>query len=96
MLNLTSQGFVTIDFTDSFAPPVIDPWHRYRQNDNAGSVIKFLEAPSFENYIMAPVNGLENVATDEDLDGYISNTGRMIFHPSGPPSCRLRVLIMAW
>src|SRR3954468_8363241 len=47
------------------------------------SAERFVSAPAWKDYVLAPYGGLENTTTDTDLDAYIRlNTGS-IDHPVG-------------
>ncbi|KAG6901001.1 hypothetical protein C0995_002586 [Termitomyces sp. Mi166 len=47
------------------------------------STLKFLTAPSWAGYVITPVNGLENVTTDAEIDAYVQKNTQTIFHPVG-------------
>jgi choline dehydrogenase-like flavoprotein len=85
----TSRGYITINSTDPLDLPVMDTALLKDEFDQAVMVealkraFEFLAAPSFNGYIVAPINGLQNSMTDEELRQYAMNSAGTINHPIG-------------
>lgn len=84
----SSKGFVKLNSTDPFTPPLIDPAYLTEKSDMVimreaiRSALKFVSAPAWSDYILGPTGGLDNTTTDATLDAYIrANTGTF-FHPT--------------
>ncbi|KAG6902090.1 hypothetical protein C0995_004441 [Termitomyces sp. Mi166 len=86
MLCPLSRGSVTINSTNPFDPPVIDPGLLSSNFDIAimreaiRSARRFIAAPAWSNYT---ISLLSNATTDAELDEYIRNNAASIFHPVG-------------
>lgn len=50
------------------------------------AAIRFVAAPAWKDYIIAPVGGLEDTDTDDKLNAYIQAGTTTIFHPYGSAS----------
>ena len=79
-----SRGFITINSSDPFAAPLIDPrlltedidLYMVRQGIKAG--MRFVAAKAWEGYFVRP---LFNLTTDEEIDQYIREHTVSFFHP---------------
>ncbi|KZV99173.1 alcohol oxidase [Exidia glandulosa HHB12029] len=79
-----SRGFVTINSSDPFAAPLIDPrllsedidLYIVRQGLRAG--MRFIAAKAWEGYFIRP---LQNLTTDEEFDQFIREHAVSFFHP---------------
>lgn len=79
-----SRGFVTINSSDPFAAPLIDPrllsedidLYIVRQGIKAGQ--RFVAAKAWEGYFVRP---LVTLTTDEEIDEYIRQNAVSFFHP---------------
>ncbi len=79
-----SRGFVTINASDPFAAPLIDPrllsedidLYIVRQGIKAGQ--RFVAAKAWEGYFVRP---LVRLTTDEEIDEYIRQNAVSFFHP---------------
>ncbi|KAJ6625745.1 aryl-alcohol-oxidase from pleurotus Eryingii [Mycena sp. CBHHK59/15] len=76
-----SRGSVTLNSSDPFAPPLINPNFLSSELDVAimreaiRSVFRFAAAPAWEDYIISPVS-LNSTSSDAELDQYIrDNSG---------------------
>ncbi|TFK33728.1 aryl-alcohol-oxidase from pleurotus Eryingii [Crucibulum laeve] len=84
-----SRGSVTLATSNPFDSPLIDPGYLTSEFDlftmksAVRSAQRFLSAPIWNGYIIAPVNGLENTTTDAGLEAYIRANTVTIFHPVG-------------
>ncbi|EIN05758.1 alcohol oxidase [Punctularia strigosozonata HHB-11173 SS5] len=80
----SSRGSVTINSSDPFAPPLINPnlladeldLYIVRQGLKAG--MRYLAAPAWDGYFVRP---LQNLTTDEQFDAYIREHAVSFFHP---------------
>ncbi|KAJ6535917.1 glucose-methanol-choline oxidoreductase [Mycena vulgaris] len=88
VLNPVSRGSITINSSNPFDPPVIDVGFFQSELDllTAREAIKralrFFKAPVWRDYIIAPIQDLENLSQDE-LDEYIRNTAGVSWHLVG-------------
>ncbi|KAF7368920.1 GMC oxidoreductase [Mycena venus] len=88
VLHPVSHGSVIINSSNPFDSPVIDV--RFYQEDidiftareAVKKVLKFAEAPTWKDYIIAPTVDLENLS-EADLDDYIRNTTASAVHLVG-------------
>ncbi|EIN06554.1 FAD-linked reductases C-terminal domain-containing protein [Punctularia strigosozonata HHB-11173 SS5] len=80
----SSRGSVTINSSNPFAPPLINPnlladeldLYIVRQGLKAG--MRYLAAPAWDGYFVRP---LQNLTTDEQFDAYIHEHAVSFFHP---------------
>lgn len=84
-------GNITLATNDPFDMPLINPnllgteFDMFTMREAIRSVLRFISAPAWQDYIIAPTGGLQNSLTDEELDNFIINnpaTGT-VFHPIG-------------
>ncbi|KAJ7933087.1 glucose-methanol-choline oxidoreductase [Mycena leptocephala] len=88
VLNPVSRGSVTINSSNPFDSPIIDVG--FFQNDvdiftarqAVQKVLRFVKAPTWRDYITAPIVDLENMSQDA-LDEYIRNTAQSASHLVG-------------
>ncbi|KAF4610917.1 hypothetical protein D9613_007239 [Agrocybe pediades] len=86
LLTPTSRGSVTINSSDPFAAPLIDPNMLSTEFDVAGliesirSVRRFVSAPAWDGYIATSVT---NATTDAELEAFVRSTTSTLFHPVG-------------
>ncbi|KAJ7715728.1 pyranose dehydrogenase [Mycena maculata] len=79
VLNPTSRGSVTLQSNNPFDPPLIDPGllktdiDIYTAREGIKRAYRFVQAPVWQDYIIAPINALLNLST-EALDEFIRNT----------------------
>ncbi|KAE9395309.1 aryl-alcohol oxidase-like protein [Gymnopus androsaceus JB14] len=87
-----SRGSVTINSSDPFAPPLINPGYFTSPFDIAAmrqalqSVFQFLSAPSWDGYIFSQFGNFENITASTEsnvLDDYIKNSTSTSAHPVG-------------
>ncbi|KIK58972.1 hypothetical protein GYMLUDRAFT_44993 [Collybiopsis luxurians FD-317 M1] len=87
-----SRGSMTINSTDPFAPPLINPGYFSSPFDIAAMrqamriALKYASAPTWKGYILSPFGALANItaASDDDvLDEYIQNSTFSLAHPVG-------------
>ncbi|KAI0794391.1 hypothetical protein C8Q74DRAFT_1365854 [Fomes fomentarius] len=79
-----SRGFITINSSDPFAAPLIDPrllsedidLYIVRQGIKAGQ--RFVAVKAWEGYF---IRSLVNLTTDEEIDEYIRQNTVSFFHP---------------
>lgn len=45
------------------------------------SAFRFLAAPSWNNYVVAPFGGLANATTDAELEAYVRANAATVYHP---------------
>lgn len=74
---------------DPFDAPLINPnllgteFDLFTMREAIRSAKRFVSAPAWKDYIIAPVNGLENTDTDETLNAFIQGNSATVFHPFG-------------
>ncbi|KAG6826879.1 hypothetical protein H0H92_014059 [Tricholoma furcatifolium] len=75
----TSRGTVSINSTNPFDPPLINPnflsteFDIFAARGAIQSAISFLAAPVWKDIVIGPAGGLAGATTDELLDEYIRN-----------------------
>ncbi|KAF5346542.1 hypothetical protein D9756_010032 [Leucocoprinus leucothites] len=91
----TSRGSIRLNTSDPFSAPLIDPGLLNTPLDfeiikySIRSAQRFLSGRAWKDYIIAPLNGLDNttmVGTDEELGEYVRANTATIFHPVGTAS----------
>ncbi|KAF7342997.1 GMC oxidoreductase [Mycena venus] len=88
VLNPVSRGSVTINSSNPFDSPVIDVGFLtsdvdlFTGREAIAKVLKLFKAPTWQDYIIAPIGDLEN-SSDDELDEYIRNTTRSTNHLVG-------------
>ncbi|KAF8159226.1 aryl-alcohol oxidase-like protein [Crassisporium funariophilum] len=86
VLTPTSRGSVTINSTNPFDPPLINPnflttdFDIFAMREAIRSARRFIAAPVWSNYTISRVS---NATTDAELDVYIRSGASTIFHPVG-------------
>ncbi|KAG6820209.1 hypothetical protein H0H93_003863 [Arthromyces matolae] len=91
LVSPSSRGSVTINSTNPFDPPLIDPALLKEESDRKmmraalRHAFKFVTAPVFDGYVVSPAGDLPNatIATDAQLDAYMSAEAGTFFHPTG-------------
>ncbi|KDR73180.1 hypothetical protein GALMADRAFT_125264 [Galerina marginata CBS 339.88] len=87
-----ARGSVTLATSNPFDAPNIDPsllgseFDLFTMREAVRSAERFVAAPAWKDYIIAPFGGLENTNTEAKLDDYIRANGNTIFHPVGTAS----------
>lgn len=85
----SSRGSVSLNSSNPFAPPIIDPallateYDRAIMREAVRSSQRFASAPALSGYIVGPVPPLASATTDAELDAYISAGATTLFHPCG-------------
>ncbi|KAJ7280616.1 alcohol oxidase [Mycena rebaudengoi] len=85
MLTPTSRGSITLQSNNPFDPPLIDPgllvtdFDLFTARESIKKAYRFVEAPVWKDYIIAPTIDLLNMTTDA-LDEFIRNTGSSSGH----------------
>ncbi|KAJ7130814.1 alcohol oxidase [Mycena crocata] len=86
-----SRGSITLNSSDPFAPPLIDPnllgseFDLFVMREAVKSVQRFVTAQAWDGYIISPLTSL-NGTTDADLDAYIRSESSSEYHPVGTAS----------
>ncbi|KAG6853679.1 hypothetical protein C0991_002322 [Blastosporella zonata] len=89
LVSPSSRGSVTINSTNPFDPPLIDPALLKEESDRKmmraalRHAFKFVAAPVFSNYVIGPAGDLANATTDAQLDAYMDAEAGTFFHPTG-------------
>ncbi|KAG6917770.1 hypothetical protein DXG01_001175 [Tephrocybe rancida] len=89
VVNPTSRGSVTLNSSDPFQQPLINPgvldseFDKFAIREAVKASSRFLEAPAWKDYVVAPIAGLENVTTDAELDEYITQSTVIALHGVG-------------
>jgi len=84
-----SGGSVILASSNPFDAPIINPdflateFDIFTMRAAVRSAGRFVSAPAWRDYILAPFGGLENTTTDADLDEYIRSRAVSISHPVG-------------
>ncbi|KAJ6452802.1 glucose dehydrogenase short protein [Mycena sanguinolenta] len=79
VLSPTSRGSITLQSTDPFVPPLIDlgllttDFDLFTARESIKRAYRFVQAPVWKDYIIAPTIDLLNMSTDA-LDEFIRNT----------------------
>ncbi|KAF8170084.1 hypothetical protein BJ912DRAFT_1025458 [Pholiota molesta] len=82
------SGSIKLQSTNPFDKPVIDPRFLTTEFDltvmreSVKTTKRFLAAPAWSDYIIAPVGAL-NATTDDEIDAYVRGLTTTIFHPVG-------------
>ncbi|KAG6866544.1 hypothetical protein C0991_002029 [Blastosporella zonata] len=85
----TSRGSVTLNSSDPFAAPLVDPallateFDRVVMRTALKRALEFVSTSPWSGYIIGPIAGLENAKTDAEMDTYLSGMSQTIFHPVG-------------
>ncbi|KAJ6449335.1 alcohol oxidase [Mycena sanguinolenta] len=85
VLTPTSRGSITLHSNNPFDPPLIDPgllitdFDLFTAREAIKKAYRFVEAPIWNDYIIAPTPDLLNMTTDA-LDEYIRNTAGSTGH----------------
>ncbi|KAJ7131737.1 aryl-alcohol oxidase-like protein [Mycena crocata] len=92
LLSPLSRGSVTLNSTDPFEAPLIDPGFLQNALDLAMMregvkiVQKLVTAPTWSEYILGPYVPAANETSDANLDEFIRARTSTIFHPLGTAS----------
>ncbi|KDR85769.1 hypothetical protein GALMADRAFT_218865 [Galerina marginata CBS 339.88] len=82
----TSRGSVTINSSNPFDPPLINPnilaseFDMFAMREAIRSARRFISAPAWSNYTIARVS---NATSDDELDTFIRSSAGTLFHPVG-------------
>ncbi|CAA7257392.1 unnamed protein product [Cyclocybe aegerita] len=83
-----STGSVRLRSSNPFDAPLVDPGFLKDKSDvdllkeSIKSAFKFVAAPTWSKYIVAPTGGLESTNTDAGLEDFILNNAGTFFHPT--------------
>ncbi|KAG6916937.1 hypothetical protein DXG01_004624 [Tephrocybe rancida] len=89
LVSPSSRGSLTINSTNPFDPPLIDPALLKDESDRRmmraalRHAFKFVTAPALANYVIGPAGDLANATTDAQLDAYMDAEAGTFFHPTG-------------
>ncbi|KAJ6483607.1 alcohol oxidase [Mycena vitilis] len=95
VLNPTSRGSVTLQSNNPFDPPFIDPGFlktdidMYTAREGVKRAYRFVQAPVWQDYIIAPITDLSNLST-KALDVYIRDTATPEAHFLGTAAMSAR------
>ncbi|KAF7376495.1 Aryl-alcohol oxidase [Mycena sanguinolenta] len=84
----SSRGSVTINSTDPFDPPVINPnllgeeLDMLIMREAVRSAQRFVAAPNMADYIISAFS-INQTASDAELDAFIRNNAGTLYHPIG-------------
>ncbi|KAJ7195559.1 aryl-alcohol oxidase, partial [Mycena rebaudengoi] len=90
-LSPVSRGSVTLNSSNPFDPPLINPNLLGSELDllifreGVKSVQRFVEGPAWKNYIISPFS-INSTASDSELDDFIRGHAVSLFHPVGTAS----------
>ncbi|KAJ7267566.1 aryl-alcohol-oxidase from pleurotus Eryingii [Mycena haematopus] len=91
-----ARGSVTINTTDPFADPIIDPNLLNSEVDflimreALKSAMHFTTAPAWRGYVLSPFGSVNRTSTDAEVDAYIRENSGSVFHPVGTASMSAR------
>ncbi|KAG6857441.1 hypothetical protein H0H87_003508 [Tephrocybe sp. NHM501043] len=83
------RGSVTLNSSDPFASPLVDPallsteFDRVAMRTALKRTLEFFSTSPWSDYIVTPIGGLENAKTDDEMDSYLAGFSQTIFHPVG-------------
>lgn len=89
LVSPTSRGSITLNTSNPFDPPLIDPALLKDESDRKmmraalRHAFKFLTAPVFEGYILGKAGDLAGDGSDAQLDAYMNAEAGTFFHPTG-------------
>ncbi|KAJ7709322.1 aryl-alcohol oxidase [Mycena olivaceomarginata] len=89
------SGSVTINSSNPFDSPIIDAGFLqsdvdvFTGREAIKKVLKLFKAPTWRDYIIAPIEDLENLS-DEELDEHIRNSASTFFHLIGTSAMSAR------
>ncbi|KAJ7243025.1 hypothetical protein C8J57DRAFT_66332 [Mycena rebaudengoi] len=95
LLSPTGRGSITINSTNPLDPPLIDlgllasDFDILAAREGIKIAQRFAQASTWKDYILAPLQNLENV-TNEELDEYLRNRTGSAFHPVGTAAMSAR------
>ncbi|KAF7332868.1 Pyranose dehydrogenase [Mycena venus] len=81
-----ARGAVTLNSTNPFDPPVINPnmlgedVDIFILREAVRKVQQFVDEPAFADYILAPIS-INTTASDAELDEFIRGNAASVFHP---------------
>ena len=87
--NAFAGGSVTLRSANPFDLPLIDPayftdpFDVYAMTQAIKAASKFVAAPAWADYIVAPFGSTANLTTDAEIESYIRNNGDTVQHPVG-------------
>ncbi|KAJ7798502.1 aryl-alcohol oxidase [Mycena olivaceomarginata] len=88
MVTPLSRGSITLNSSNALVPPLIDPqflasdFDLFVVRDGLKRAQRFVTAPVFKDYILAPTVNIANLTSDE-LDQFICNSAGTISHLVG-------------
>ncbi|KAJ7870642.1 aryl-alcohol oxidase [Mycena olivaceomarginata] len=88
MVTPLSRGSITLNSSNALVPPLIDPqflasdFDLFVVRDGLKRAQRFVTAPVFKDYILAPTVNIANLTSDE-LDRFIRNSAGTISHLVG-------------
>ncbi|KAJ7272099.1 aryl-alcohol oxidase, partial [Mycena haematopus] len=91
----SSRGSITLNSTDPFSPPVINPNLLASEPDISimrhavRAAQRFAAAPNLAGYILAPFS-INQTASDAELDAYIRDNAGTLDHPVGTAAMSAR------
>ncbi|KAJ7659160.1 alcohol oxidase [Mycena polygramma] len=86
-----SRGSVTLNSTDPFADPVINPnildseFDLFIARKALKSGLRFASAPAWDNYVISPV-GVNSTSSEAEMDDFIRKNTGLLDHPVGTAS----------
>ncbi|KAJ7243026.1 hypothetical protein C8J57DRAFT_1525921 [Mycena rebaudengoi] len=95
LLSPTGRGSITINSTNPLDPPLIDlgllasDFDILAAREGIKIAQRFAQAPTWKDYILAPLQNLDNV-TNEAIDEYLRNMAGTGFHPVGTAAMSAR------
>ncbi|KAG6839673.1 hypothetical protein C0991_000317 [Blastosporella zonata] len=89
VLSATSLGSITLNSSNPFDPPNIDPallttnFDKVTMREAVKTVRKFVSAPAWSDYVVAQFGPFAGVETDGQIDAYVTANAQSIYHPVG-------------
>ncbi|KAG6810942.1 hypothetical protein H0H92_009683 [Tricholoma furcatifolium] len=88
----SSRGSVTLNSSNPFDPPVIDPgllssdFDKLAMREAIKGVTRFVAAPAWSGWVIGPAGALANATDDASIDTYAAENAGTLFHPVGTSS----------
>lgn len=85
-------GSVTLNTSNPFDPPLIDPGYMtapfdiFAMREGLRAAQRFLAAPAWKGYVLQPFGALANLSTDAEIDEFIRANAGSSAHPVGTAS----------
>ncbi|KAI0321297.1 alcohol oxidase [Amylostereum chailletii] len=92
LVTATSRGSITLNSTDPFDSPIIDPkflstdFDVFATREAAKAIQRFMAADAWAGYVIGPYGDFQFSTTDDQIDAFARQTAGTVFHPVGTAS----------